>query len=125
MDWFGTVRGRAGFLPAPTWLIYGTGGLAYGHVSSASDVSFTSTTDVYNGSASTTRTGWTAGGGAEWMFASHWTAKFEYLYVDLGTLSYADACITAVCTAFTPPPAYQTDLHLRDNIIRAGVNYKF
>ena len=34
---------------------------------------------------SNTPTGWTAGGGVEWMFAPHWSAKVEYLYVDLSS----------------------------------------
>ena len=29
---FGTVRGRLGFLPTANWLVYGTGGFAYGRV---------------------------------------------------------------------------------------------
>jgi outer membrane immunogenic protein len=34
IDWFGTVRGRVGFLVTPQWLLYGTGGLAYGQTKS-------------------------------------------------------------------------------------------
>jgi outer membrane immunogenic protein len=125
LDWFGTVRARGGFLATPSLLIYATGGLAYGHVNSATSVAFTSTTDAYAGSISTTRAGWTAGAGAEWMFAPGWSAKAEYLFVDLGTASYTSACVTAVCGAFVPPPSYQTDLRVRDNIFRAGLNYHF
>lgn len=127
MNWFGTVRGRVGFLATPSLLLYGTGGLAYGHVSSSTTDSFTATPDVYNASVSTTRTGWTAGAGTEWMVAPKWSLKAEYLYVDLGTLSYTVPCVNGVasCTAPVPPPTYQTDLRLRDNIFRVGVNYRF
>jgi outer membrane immunogenic protein len=125
MNWFSTWRGRAGFLASPTLLIYATAGLAFGHVQSATTVAFTSTTDVYAGSLDTTRVGWTVGAGTEWMLAPGWSAKAEYLYVDLGSVSYTSACITAVCTAFVPPPAYQTDMRLRDNIFRVGINYHF
>ena len=69
LSWFGTVRGRLGYLITPTLLIYGTGGFAYGQV------------DAWG--FSSTHTGWTAGGGVEWMFAPHWSAKVEYLYVNL------------------------------------------
>ena len=69
LPWFGTVRGRAGYLVTPTLLLYGTGGFAYGGVEAFQ--------------RSNTSTGWTAGGGVEWMFMPHWTAKLEYLYVDL------------------------------------------
>jgi outer membrane immunogenic protein len=125
LDWFSTVRARAGFLPTPALLLYGTGGLAFGHVASVTSVAFTSTTDTYAGSINTTRAGWTAGAGAEWMFAPGWSAKIEYLFVDLGRFSYTNTCITAVCTGFTPAPAYQTDLRIHDNIVRVGFNYHF
>jgi outer membrane immunogenic protein len=49
LSWFGTVRGRVGYLITPTLLIYGTGGFAYGQVNAWG--------------FSTTPTGWTAGGG--------------------------------------------------------------
>ncbi len=71
LPWFGTVRGRVGYLFTPTLLIYGTAGFAYGQV------------DAFG--FNNTRTGWTAGGGVEWMFAPHWSAKVEYLYVDLSS----------------------------------------
>ena len=70
LPWFGTLRGRAGFLITPTLLAYGTAGFAYGGVT------------AFN-SYSNTRTGWTAGGGLEWMFLPHWSAKLEYLFADL------------------------------------------
>lgn len=125
LNWFGTLRGRVGVLVTPAWLLYGTGGLAYGHVGSDTSVAFSSTTDVYTGSGSSTRAGWTAGGGAEWKFASQWSAKIEYLYIDLGTIDYTNICITAVCGAFTPPPAYATSITTREHVIRLGVNYQF
>jgi outer membrane immunogenic protein len=126
LDWFGTLRGRAGFLATPTLLLYGTGGLAYGHVASTTVDQVTTTPDFYSASASTVRVGWTAGAGAEWMFAPNWSAKLEYLYVDLGTASYNVPCSNGVAFCLqTPPPTYQTDLRVRDNIVRVGVNYHF
>jgi len=75
INWFGTVRGRLGltFPSMPTLLLYGTGGFAYGEIAN-------------NGGFwhwNTTGTGWTAGGGAEWMFWPNWSAKVEYLYTQL------------------------------------------
>jgi outer membrane immunogenic protein len=93
LSWFGTVRGRLGVTVTPELLIYGTGGLAYGRVdASANWFEF----DFGGGehfqaqapaSVSKTKVGWTAGAGAEWMFARNWSAKLEYLYVDLGSES--------------------------------------
>ena len=54
-------------------------------------------------SSSTTQAGWTAGAGVEWAFADNWTAKAEYLYIDLGT--WNGNCTAAVCGgAGTPLP---------------------
>jgi outer membrane immunogenic protein len=130
-DWFGTLRGRLGFTPAPMWLIYATGGLAYGQIGSTSSVAFQNppgfNNDTYIGALSTTRVGWTVGGGGEWAFGSNWSVKFEYLYVDLGNLSYTNACATpTICVAGLPTPAsYQTSLTARENIARFGINYHF
>ena len=99
LAWFGTVRGRAGWLVTPTFLVYGTAGFAYGQV------------DAFGWS--NTRTGWTAGGGVEWMFAPHWSAKAEYLYVDLSNMSGYGAW--NIGQSFQP----------QINVVRAGVNYHF
>ncbi|MCK1386487.1 porin family protein [Bradyrhizobium sp. 21] len=129
LQWFGTVRGRVGIAAAPNFLIYGTGGLAFGQVKSASAVAFTTTPDTYAGSLDQTRFGWTVGGGGEWMFAQNWSVKAEYLYVDLGKASYTDACVNvAVCGSppqVAPGGSYQTDLRVREHVARVGVNYHF
>jgi outer membrane immunogenic protein len=91
LDWFGTVRGRIGVLPSDRFLAYVTGGLAYGHGSLSSALSRTTGCAGNNceaGSVSDTKAGWTLGGGVEWAFASNWSMKAEYLYVDLGSLSH-------------------------------------
>jgi outer membrane immunogenic protein len=130
LDWFGTARGRLGITPTPTLLLYATGGLAYGGVKSTTNVLFPVTCcagDGYTGAASTTRVGWTAGGGAEWMFAPNWSAKVEYLYIDLGKFSYNDPCVTPVCPliATNTAAAYLTNATTREQVIRAGLNYHF
>lgn len=68
VEWFGTVRGRAGIaLLNSQFLVYGTGGFAYGRVKQAG----------FFNEYSDTRTGWTAGGGVEWAPATfpNWSAK--------------------------------------------------
>ena len=101
LSWFGTVRGRVGYLFLPTLLIYGTGGFAYGQV------------DAFG--FSNTPTGWTAGGGVEWMFAPNWSAKAEYLYVDLSSNGATGGL------GFNWGYYY----HPQINVVRAGVNYHF
>jgi outer membrane immunogenic protein len=102
-DWYGTVRGRAGWLVTPNLLLFGTGGFAYGRVSGSANYMFgpgpgsllvttpgfsllcLPNVTCFAGSSSEIRTGWTAGGGAEWLLDQHWSAKIEYQFVDLGT----------------------------------------
>jgi outer membrane immunogenic protein len=107
LNWFGTVRGRVGYLFTPTLLLYGTGGFAYGGGSSNRDFWF--------GNVSGTRTGWTAGGGVEWMFMPNWSAKAEYLYVNLSG--------GGATGAFGWNFGYHR--HPQLNVVRAGVNYHF
>lgn len=105
LQWLGTARARLGWA-FDRFLPYITGGAAYGSVR-------TSLTGI--GTASTTRIGWTAGGGLEYAFLNNWTMKAEYLYVDLGT-----ATCDAACTGGTP-----ADVTFQSHLVRGGVNFKF
>ena len=91
-----TVRGRLGLAVTPGLLVYGTGGLAYGDVKSNVLINQQIVTALVcsvcgpyslNAGAQETRIGYAVGAGAEWMIASHWSAKIEYLYYDLGKVS--------------------------------------
>lgn len=79
-DWYGTLRGRVGFV-VDKFLIYGTGGLAYGRVKSQGRVD-----EFYywKGSESNINMGWTLGAGLEYAVNPDWTVGAEYQYVDLG-----------------------------------------
>jgi outer membrane immunogenic protein len=127
VDYIGTVRGRLGWLFTPTLLVYGTGGLAYGGVTTNTSM-FQAGTNGFSGfgatSFSDTRVGWTAGGGLEWMFMPRWSAKVEYLYYDLGNVSTSGA----LTSTFFPIATYgitQQTTRFNGNIVRAGVNYHF
>jgi outer membrane immunogenic protein len=128
LSWFGTVRGRAGVTVTPDLLLFGTGGLAYGKVSNSGDAAFTSTlnSDVidYPAQISQTKTGWAAGAGAEWMFARNWSAKVEYLHIDLGTSSVTGAKKFDGMPQGNPSTIGYT-WHNTYDIVRAGVNYHF
>jgi outer membrane immunogenic protein len=122
--WFGTVRGRVGVTVTPDLLLYATGGLAYGRVDASAN--WLSSSDGFTfqapASVSKTKVGWTAGAGAEWMFARNWSAKLECLYVDLGS----DSAIGGLLNVVTVPPlAVGYTWHTRENIARVGVNYHF
>lgn len=145
LDYLGTVRGRLGYLVTPTLLVYGTGGLAYGGVSSSTSI-FGANIGLNlglccgnppffsNGSFSDTRVGWTAGGGLEWMFWPNWSAKVEYLYYDLGSVNYSAGVATPISTvgvagfpvgSIIYALASQSSTRFDGHIVRAGVNYHF
>jgi outer membrane immunogenic protein len=122
IDWFGTVRARAGILVTPRVLFYATGGLAYGEVNSSETIGGSSF------SASDTRVGYTVGGGIEGAIGGNWTAKLEYLYVDLGRTSGSFATATPALGAGVVPNGTLTssyNSHITDNVLRVGVNYNF
>lgn len=135
LDWFGTVRGRLGVAVTPRVLFYGTGGLAYGRVSTSGSVSAinvggfpgadggTFTPVAASFSSSTTKVGWSAGAGIEGAFADNWSARLEYLYVDLGTVS--GSLTTPVIALSGAPLVVGYRSHITDNILRFGVNYRF
>ena len=97
--WFGTLRGRAGFA-LNNILFYGTAGLAYGGI----------TGEIAGLDESKAHIGWTGGLGAEVGFTPNWSAKVEYLYMDLSDRAYS---ITGVNNG------------LEANMLRFGINYHF
>ena len=136
---FGTVRGRLGVTPTPPILLYATGGLAYGQVSSTTSLTLSpigACGFCAPGTQSVTATGsligWTAGGGVEWMVAPHVTIKAEYLYYDLGNFNYSGpAPVSNIVTGLGFPVAPLESIAtasvaaFKGNIVRVGGNYKF
>ncbi len=112
LSWFGTLRPRIGYALG-NWLLYATGGGALGQVdtnASAAVGPFIATDN-----RSQTRGGWTLGGGVEVGFAPGWSAKIEYLYVDLGSRT----------TTYLLSPSISNASSFNANVITAGVNYHF
>ena len=142
LNWLSTARLRLGF----AWdrmLLYATGGLAYGGVDAYTHVNIVSNDYAgpeylidYAGSYHKNRIGYTIGGGLEWAFANNWTAKAEFLYVDLGSFDYDSPraqqfpCGTGykggtggaapACTA-----TWKTHVEAEEYVVRVGLNYLF
>jgi outer membrane immunogenic protein len=108
-DWLSTARGRVGYA-FDRILLFATGGLALANVELA----------VTNPAASISNVeaGWTVGAGLEYAFADLWTAKIEYLFVDFGKITCSGTGMVATCTG-------AGSVTLTENVIRAGVNFKF
>jgi len=114
LNWFDTLTGRLGYSFTPGWLLYGQGGAAW--VKTSTDVAIAGLTF---GGNSNTRTGWTAGGGVEWMFTRGWSAFLEGNYMDLGDnnhLAFAPGVCAVGCTFNT---------HATAATVLVGVNYRW
>ena len=107
--WLDTLRGRVGYAAGNT-LWYVTAGAAF------ADVETGIVAPVFGAAATATHNvaGWTVGGGVEWApFGPHWSVKAEYLFVGYPT------------TAFILLGGGGASVELNENIIRAGLNYRF
>ena len=103
-SWLSTIRGRLGY-SLDRFMPYVTGGLAVGDVRAA--------TPGFTG-GDTTNAGWTVGGGLEVALPGNWSAKAEYLRVDLGKFN---------CTGCSALPT--DNVSMQENVFRAGLNYRF
>jgi outer membrane immunogenic protein len=135
VKWFGTVRGRVGWLPWSNLLIYGTGGFADGRVDHTASLSGSFsrrgsnadfrcpnvTTPCFAGSSGNVLTGWTAGGGVEYALWQQWSLKLEYLYVSL-----ASKGLTETAGSVNMPASFNTNFSRTNfNVVRVGLNYQF
>jgi outer membrane immunogenic protein len=130
LEWFGTARSRLGFLWGPNTLIYATGGVAYGQVKDSAIVNLAAAGGAVTAQAVATfkdvKAGWTVGAGIEGALGNGWSAKLEYLYIDLGKTEQSAAAalnVTGVGTVLAAN-ANQT-FRTTDNIVRVGLNYKW
>jgi outer membrane immunogenic protein len=121
IDWYGTARLRLGFAPSCRFLLYGTGGLAFGQVNHSGNLSFTGfTAPQYPASNDDTKVGWTGGAGMEFSLNRHWSIKAEYLYIDLG-----DESING--PAVPPSPTFHVHYNWDTTVhtVNVGLNYRF
>jgi outer membrane immunogenic protein len=121
-DWTSTITGRVGGVVLDRILVYAKGGVAWVH--NRYGVS------CYLGacagsSPSDTRTGWTAGFGTEYAFTPHWSAKFEYDYMDFGTSAPSFTCTEISIGACNNATTMSVKFVQTINVVKAGLNYKF
>jgi outer membrane receptor protein involved in Fe transport/opacity protein-like surface antigen len=106
--WLATLRGRFG-IAFDRYLVYATAGGAAGELRSIANIpAGTTNTTVTYGT-------WTAGAGLEYGITDNLSARVEYLYLDKGHIA----------TGAIGPPATTITSHLQDNLVRAGLNYRF
>jgi outer membrane immunogenic protein len=139
LDWFATLRGRVGYLVTGQFLVFGTGGFAYGETKASANLAnsgatgfnvgiITNTTLFCPGftnclaaSQSRLSAGWTAGGGADYAISKNLTFRAEYLHIDLGTQNL---------TLVAAPPTIGNGFALAKfnnayDLVRGAVSYRF
>jgi outer membrane immunogenic protein len=146
LDWFGTARGRLGFV-SDRWLVYATAGLAYGKINVIGSAQPANPLAVVINAPivwdqSTTKVGWTIGAGLENAINQNWSFRVEYLYVDFGSVTANVSgglggplffglpanCYGGVpggCHVFRNSATGALAARITDNILRFGINYKF
>jgi outer membrane immunogenic protein len=126
IDWFGTVRARAG-VAFDRALLYVTGGFAYGGGDSNNNNYYYASTYPYGyNNDDDIRGGWVVGGGLEYAFTPNWTAKIEGLYVSLDRSRNNNYYYGAPVVTTVGYP-YYNNRHNNDEfgVVRVGLNYKF
>lgn len=124
VDWFATARLRGGYAATSNLMLYVTGGLAWGSVTSGYDADLGSYGSLSD-STTNSHMGWTLGGGFEYSVTEHLSLKTEYLYVDLGEQKTASLDLAEMANV----PGASADLTVHEDIafstVKAGINYRF
>jgi outer membrane immunogenic protein len=135
LDWLSTIRGRLGLING-SWLLYATGGLAIGEISTngifAPDRAAAGANIPGAWSGSEIRLGWTLGAGVEAAISDQWSWKLEYLYVNLGNFSGSSSIPNSncygtpgICDITAGLGSTKQNYDNTNNVARIGLNYKF
>ena len=126
IDWYGTVRARLGWATGPL-LVYGTAGLAFGHVTLANNYGLGTigralSIGALDEQTSSVRAGWVAGGGGEYMLNQNLSLNLEYQYVDLGSVGLGAMSAPAPLQRLARPGA---SVHAQFQVVTLGVTWCF
>jgi outer membrane immunogenic protein len=113
IPWFATATARIGYTLQPNLLAYVKGGGAWVR---DRETKTDLVTGLVEGTADVTRSGWTVGGGLEYLFWSNWSVFVEYNYMDFGT----HRTILAV-----PEAPFPLDIRQNMSAVLVGLNYRF
>jgi outer membrane immunogenic protein len=120
LDWLSTIRGRVGYA-FDRLLVFGTGGLAFGAVKSDFEINYGAGLATVANSVSSTRSGWSAGAGAEYKLDARWSASVEWLHYDLGQVN-----VQAPEVLFGVPQTFGLigTTVTKGDVVSAALNYK-
>jgi len=116
IPWLAMATVRVGYAVTPNLLLFGRAGAAWvrDHETKVDLV-----TGLLEGTANVTRSGWTAGAGAEYLISARWSLFADYSYMDFGTRQ------TIYVTPDVPPAFFPLDIRQRVQMVRVGVNFRF
>jgi outer membrane immunogenic protein len=122
MNWFGTTRGRLGYVWGNS-MLYGTGGFAYGRLKEGVNFSGPTPAAVQQFASTDNRTnvGYTAGAGFEQFLNDNLSIKTEYLYYDLG---HSQVYSNPIAGSGGTGNGYLSSFGNRGQIARVGINYR-
>jgi outer membrane immunogenic protein len=120
LEWFGTARARIGYA-ADHWLWYVTGGAAWGRVQTNLTAGNNVSTTTASANFGRTKGGGVIGIGVETALSGNWSAKLEYLYMQLGNTTNNFSFSGPGCSGC----AVAASSDIRDHIVRVGLNYRF
>ncbi len=132
----GTFRGRLGWA-WNNWLFYGTGGVAFADIMTqhstgigfgpfpfATGTDFPDLDGLFD-SRTTTRVGWTAGGGIEWAYTPNWILGVEYRYSDFGHFTEEGLFNFDHSQSAGETVSVSARHHVTQNLVQARISYKF
>lgn len=127
LDWLSTVRLRLGYTPFDRWLVYATGGFAFGGVRNSAGVVINNDPAYqWSASNSSVKTGHALGGGVAWAVTDHIALRLEAYHYDIGSTEFTATGNAAVMAnpglsgyQYTPKTTTAGDL------VRLGADYKF
>ncbi len=120
VDWVATVTGRLGYAVNSNWLVFAKSGWAWAHFNATSVTNTPAGALAGTTTSGDTRDGWTVGGGVEWRFLAHWSAKLEYDYINFNTATFS---VTDATPAGVSSPLRSAVTSL--SMVKGGLAYRF
>jgi outer membrane immunogenic protein len=131
-DWLATLRGRFGFVNSSNILLYVTGGVAWGRVNTnlAQSCLVDGCGDsiiklAASNSSATDKAGWVAGLGAAIPIDRNWSARLEWLHIDLGTITSTFTTPGVINGHGATTSTTVWSRNERYDVLRVGLDYRF
>lgn len=127
LKFLSTARARVGYVLYDRFMIYATGGLAFGEVQGQGEISMIGNPNyVWYNSTNNLKVGYVLGGGVEWAMTDRWTLRMEGFYYNLGsTESIASGNAAVMANPALSNYRYDYKITTAGDVLRIGADYKF